>query len=176
MVTLTSFCPSEHLFVHLLGLDQTSGCRCYGNQLLTGMPQQQLNLILLLGFLSPGPQGKYLQEPVHSRRCIPLVIAGRGAAHDWCRMGAGLYPTSHSSFGRTALEHALWGSSQQARCCSQERPADNTSRTWPFLLCLTLSKPCFPSLRAFPKFNYRHASPSLDYVLGNTQKLSLEAL
>lgn len=37
---------------------------------------------------------------------------------------------------------------------------------------LPLSKPCFPSLRAFAKFSYQHASPSLDYVLGNYSEVA----
>lgn len=45
MVTLTSFCPSEPF--HLLALTKLLAAGVVNNQLLTGMPQPQLNLTSL---------------------------------------------------------------------------------------------------------------------------------
>lgn len=178
------FCPPEHLFIHCLALTKLLAAGVVVTNCSQACPSRSSispHWYLYLSPSAPGfpgpwpPGGKYFQGPVHSKRCIPLAIAGKGYS-PWLMLD-GSWCVPHFSFilwknnfGACSLGLLTAGSVLFPKKDQQ----DNISRTWPFLFWLF--KPCFPSLRAFAKFSYLHASPSLDYVLGNTQKLPLEAL
>lgn len=145
MVTLTSFCPSEPF--HLLALTKLLAAgvavtNC--SQACPSLSSISSHWHLYLSPSAPGfpvpwpPGGKYFQEPVHSQRCIPLVIAGREGYSPWLMLD-GRWCVPHFSFvlwknNFGACSLGLLTAGCVAPPAKKKDQQDNTSRTWPFLL------------------------------------------